>query len=132
MMSAKRILFVVDDEAIILLSLKQQLRLRFGSDYLYETALSGEEALERLRALYSEGSEVTVLVSDWLMPGMKGDEFLVRVHREFPSIRLIMLTGHADESEMTRLRKEADLFLFVRKPWNSEKLMEAIERAAAT
>ncbi len=131
-MSAKRILFVVDDEAIILLSLKQQLRLRFGSDYLYETALSGEEALERLRALYSEGSEVAVLVSDWLMPGMKGDEFLVRVHREFPSIRLIMLTGHADESEMTRLRKEADLFLFVRKPWNSEKLMEAIERAAAT
>jgi len=130
-MSAKKILFIVDDEAIILLSLKQQLRLHFGSDFLYETALSGEEALERLRTLYSEGAEVAVLVSDWLMPGMKGDELLVRVHREFPNIRLIMLTGHADESEMTRLRKEADLFLFVRKPWNSDALMEAIERAVA-
>jgi len=130
-MSSKKILFIVDDEAIILLSLKQQLRLHFGSDFLYETALSAEEALERLSALYSEGAEVAVLVSDWLMPGMKGDELLVRVHREFPNIRLIMLTGHADESEMARLRKEADLFLFVRKPWNSNTLMEAIERALA-
>ena len=37
-----------------------------------------------------------IIVSDWLMPGMKGDEFLIQVHQKFPHIVKVLLTGQAD------------------------------------
>jgi DNA-binding NtrC family response regulator len=123
---ATKAILLVDDEAILLLSLKQSLRLRFGPGYRYETATSGEDGLERVKALIAEGVDVVLVISDWLMPGMKGDEFLVKVHASHPSIKLIMLTGHADESEMASLAESVDLEAFLRKPWNPERLFSIV------
>lgn len=131
MASAKAIL-LVDDEVILLLSLKQSLRLRFGSGYRYETAVTGAEGLERVKQLVESGIEVVLIISDWLMPGMRGDDFLTRVHEAYPTIKLIMLTGHAAESEMSDLAREVCLEAFVRKPWNSEQLFDIIEKALAS
>jgi response regulator RpfG family c-di-GMP phosphodiesterase len=123
---ADKAVLVVDDEAIILLALKRSLRLRFGEAYRYETAGNGEEGLARIGELVGEGVEVVLVVSDWLMPGMKGDEFLSRVHELYPSTRLIMITGHADESEIARLAGEIKIDAFIRKPWDPGRLFEAV------
>jgi CheY-like chemotaxis protein len=128
MMAAKTIL-MVDDEGILLLSLKQSLRLRFGASYRYETAMSAKEGLERIEALAAAGEEVGLVISDWLMPGMKGDEFLVRVRASHPGIRLVMLTGHADEADMARLASAVRLDAFMRKPWEPELLFDVVEKA---
>jgi len=128
MASAKAIL-LVDDEAILLLSLKQSLRLRFGSGYRYETAVTGAEGLAKVRELADGGTDVVLVISDWLMPGMRGDEFLTRIHEAYPGIKLVMLTGHAAESEMSDLAREVSLEAFIRKPWNAEQLYTVIERA---
>jgi DNA-binding NtrC family response regulator len=127
-MTTKAIL-LVDDEAILLLSLKQSLKLRFGSTYLYETATNGEEGLERVKALFEEGVDVVLVISDWLMPGMKGDEFLVRMHAQYPIVKLIMLTGNAGESEMASLASNVKLEAFLRKPWNLKKLLSIVATA---
>lgn len=129
-MAAKAIL-LVDDEAIILLSLKQSLRLRFGSEYRYETASSGEAGLERAKALAEEGIELVLVISDWLMPGMNGDEFLARLRGRYPSIKLIMLTGHADESDIARLAESLALVAFLRKPWDPQRLFTIVSAALA-
>jgi CheY-like chemotaxis protein len=127
-MAAKAIL-VVDDEAILLLSLKQALRLRFGEGYRYETALSGLEGLDRIEALDEEGVEVVLIISDWLMPGMKGDEFFSAVHERRSGIKLVMLTGHADESDISRLAEEVKLEAFLRKPYDPERLFAIVAKA---
>jgi CheY-like chemotaxis protein len=124
-MTNKTIL-LVDDESILLMALRQSLRLHFGSSYRYETSLCGEEALERIGALTEEGAEIALVISDWLMPGMKGDELLARVHARHPSIKLIMLTGHADESDMEKLAAEVNIAAFIRKPWSSKELFETV------
>lgn len=41
----KKLVLCVDDEAIILLSLKAAMKTALGPDYAFETALSAEEAL---------------------------------------------------------------------------------------
>jgi response regulator RpfG family c-di-GMP phosphodiesterase len=126
---AERAILLVDDEAIILLALKRALRLRFGSEYRYETALNGEEGLARIDELVAEGVEVALVVSDWLMPGMMGDEFLARVHGCSLSTHLIMITGHADESDLARLAGEVRIDAFLRKPWNPERLFQVVAEA---
>jgi CheY-like chemotaxis protein len=124
-MSNKAILFV-DDESVILETLKEQLKRLFGHKYLYEAASNADEAWEILQDLISEEIEVLILVSDWLMPGMRGDELLVQVHRKYPNIVTVMLTGQADEAAIARACDEANLHRCLHKPWTEEELADTI------
>lgn len=122
----KGVLLCVDDEIIVLTALKDQLRRAFGSDFHIDVAESAEEALELLDELAQEGHKLLVIVSDWLMPGMKGDEFLIRAHERFPTVVKIMLSGQAETAAVDRARREAGLHHFLAKPWNAEALVESI------
>jgi CheY-like chemotaxis protein len=125
----KSAILCVDDEVTILESLKEQLLRRFGDRYLYEVAECVNEAWEVIDELYGDGIKVLVIVSDWLMPGVKGDEFLIEVYQRYPSITTVMLTGQADESAIDRARREAHLHACLRKPWREEELAAAIATA---
>ena len=122
----KGVLLCVDDEVIVLTALKDQLRRAFGSDFVIDVAESAEEALELLDELSEQGHKVLVIVSDWLMPGMKGDEFLVQAHQRFPTVVKIMLSGQAEQSAVDRARREAGLHDFLAKPWNAAELVDSI------
>lgn len=124
----KGILLCVDDEIIVLTALKDQLRRAFGNDFLIELAEGAEEALELLDELSDQGHTLLVIVSDWLMPGMKGDEFLIEAHKRFPSVLKIMLSGHAETAAVDRARREAGLHDFLAKPWNADALVESIKQ----
>ena len=124
----KGVLLCVDDEQIVLTALKDQLRRAFGSEFHIDVAESAEEALELLEELSLQGHKLLVIVSDWLMPGMKGDEFLVEAHRRFPQVVKIMLSGQAEQAAVDRARREAGLHEFLSKPWNAEALVEAIRQ----
>jgi CheY-like chemotaxis protein len=119
----------VDDEAIVLKSLSIELQKEFQDEYLYEFAESPDEALEIIEELNTDEIEILLIVSDWLMPGMKGDEFLIRVHQKYPSIVKIMLTGQADATAVARAKKDANLYQCLRKPWDSEQLIATIRSA---
>jgi CheY-like chemotaxis protein len=123
----KLAILCVDDELIILTSLLRQLQEAFGDDYIYETAENANEALALLRDLREEKTDVLIIVSDWLMPGMKGDEFLTLVHQEFPKVVKVLLTGQADEAAIERAKGQANLHAYLRKPWNSEELIDCIQ-----
>jgi DNA-binding NtrC family response regulator len=119
----------VDDEIMILESLREQLQRHFGDRYLYEVAEGVDEAWEAIDELYAEGIRILVIVSDWLMPGIKGDEFLIAVHARYPDIVTVMLTGQADEAAIERVRAEANLHACLRKPWTEAELVHTIETA---
>lgn len=119
----------VDDEVTILDSLKKQLKRKFGDRFIYEVAESAEEAWELVEELNEDGIEVIVIVSDWLMPGTKGDEFLVQIHERFPEVIKVMLTGQADDEAIDRAREEANLHACLYKPWTEEELTQIITTA---
>ena len=124
----KGVLLCVDDEPIVLTALRDQLRRAYGSEYVIDVAESAEEALELLDELAGEGHRLLVIVSDWLMPGMKGDEFLVQAHRRFPTVVKILLSGQAEQAAVDRARREAGLHEFLAKPWNAQELVKAIDQ----
>ncbi len=126
------VILCVDDERVILDSLERQLEDAFGDDYLYEFAENGEDALELIDELNEEGLNIIVVVSDWLMPGIKGDEFLVRVHNQFPNTVNILLSGQADDAAIERAKQQANVQRCIYKPWSEEELVETIKQGLKT
>ncbi len=126
---SKPIILCVDDEKVVLKSLKAQLKSAFGNAYIYEMAETPADALELIDELNDDEIPILLIVSDWLMPGMKGDEFLIRVHQKFPKIVKIMLTGQADEKAVNRAFEEANLHRCLQKPWSESELIETIKTA---
>ncbi|HUW69528.1 MAG TPA: response regulator [bacterium] len=122
-------ILLVDDEAIIVLALSRELRAAFGGEYRIETALNAEEAFEVISDLEREGCELVVVISDWLMPGMRGDDFLIAVRQTYPAIALIMVTGQADEKAVERVVREAKVLACIRKPWRGSEIIELIRSA---
>jgi DNA-binding NtrC family response regulator len=112
----------------VLTALKDQLRRAFGNEFVIDVAESAEEALELLDELSGQGHKLLVIVSDWLMPGMKGDEFLIEAHKRFPSVVKIMLSGQAETAAVDRARREAALHDFLSKPWNAQALVDTINQ----
>jgi CheY-like chemotaxis protein len=123
----KLAILCVDDEAVILNSVLRQIQEEFDDRYIYETAENGEEALAVLDELQKEGTQVVIIVSDWLMPGMKGDELLIEVQKRFPGTVKILLTGQADDAAIDRAKKEAGLHNFIPKPWTKQELINSIK-----
>ncbi len=119
----------VDDEVVILDSLKEQLKRKFGDRFIYEVAESAAEAWEVIEELQEDEVKVIAIVSDWLMPGIKGDEFLIQIHQRFPNLVTVMLTGQADETAIARAKKEANLHACLHKPWTEEDLTQIITTA---
>lgn len=119
----------VDDEVVILDSLKEQLKRKFGDRFIYEVAESADEAWEVIKELQEEEIQVIAIVSDWLMPGIKGDEFLIQIHQQFPKLITVMLTGQADEAAIQRAKEQANLHACLYKPWTEQELTQIITSA---
>ncbi|MEG4045285.1 MULTISPECIES: response regulator [unclassified Microcoleus] len=124
---SKPVILCVDDEKIILDSLRTQLAAEFGNAYTYEGAEDAEEALEVISELYDDKISLVLIICDWLMPGIRGDELLIRIHQNYPNVIKIMLTGQADEVAIDRVQKQANLHGCLSKPWLESDLLETIK-----
>ncbi|MEK8016663.1 MAG: response regulator [Candidatus Parabeggiatoa sp.] len=131
-MSQTAAILCVDDETLVLETLEIEFNKAFNDTYRYEFAESAEEALEIIEELHEEGIQILMIISDWLMPGMKGDELLIQVDDKWPHIAKVMLTGQADQTAIERAQQEGHLLRCLYKPWNSQELLETIKTGLAT
>jgi CheY-like chemotaxis protein len=113
----------VDNERIILLSLRDQINKFFGDRYRYEFAESIEEAWEVIEELSKEKVKILIIVSDWFVQNIEGDEFLIKVRQDFPDIVTVLLSGQADESAI----ENANLHAYIPKPWDEKTLIDVIK-----
>lgn len=116
------VILCVDDERFVLDSLRKSLNSSFEDKLIVKLAESAAEALDLLDELIHDGYEIPIVISDWLMPGMKGDEFLIQVHSILPKTRKIMLTGQATTEGVGNAINKAKLYRYISKPWEAEDL----------
>jgi two-component system, sensor histidine kinase and response regulator len=125
----KPVVICVDDEPIVLESLKTELRQSLGNDCLIETAEDGFEALELFSELVEKDCQIALVVADYIMPGMKGDEVLKQIHDLSPQTLNIMLSGQADLSAVSNAIKYARLYRYITKPWQREDFTLTVTEA---
>jgi adenylate cyclase len=125
----KPIVICIDDEPTVLSSLRRELKAALGDEFGVETAVGGIDALELLNDLMEEGSEIALVISDYIMPDIKGDEVLKRIHEILPKTLKIMLTGQASLEGVTNAINSAKLYRYIAKPWQNEDLNLTIKEA---
>ncbi|MDY6804783.1 MAG: adenylate/guanylate cyclase domain-containing protein [Cyanobacteriota bacterium] len=125
----KPVIICIDDEQAVLESLKVELKRALGDKYLIETAEGGEDALELFSELLEDEYEVALVLSDYIMPDIKGDELLKRFHQLSPKTLKIMLTGQADLEAVGNAIRYAKLYRYLPKPWQPEDLKLTVVEA---
>jgi two-component system sensor histidine kinase/response regulator len=126
---SEKVILCIDDESIVLDSLKEQIQQGFKGDYIVETAESGDEALEILDELIGEGKEIQIVIADFIMPGMKGDALLSKIHSQKPAAKKILLTGQASIEGVSNAVNNANLYRFISKPWEKDDLILTLREA---
>jgi diguanylate cyclase (GGDEF)-like protein len=126
------VILCVDDERIILSSLKSQLQNNLADKYRIELAESGEEALEIIEELLENNIDVPLVVTDQIMGGMYGDELLIKVKARSPQTLGIMLTGQASINAVGEAVNKAGLFRYIPKPWDAEGFILTVKSALDT
>ena len=111
-------ILVVDDQSIIRDTIK-----RFFSKDNY-TILLAETAEEALSTLAK--TKVDVVVSDQVMPGMSGTDFLTIVSQDYPDTIRIILTGYATLETAIQAINQGQVHRFFTKPCKIEALSQAI------
>ncbi|MFN3386191.1 MAG: response regulator [Candidatus Thermochlorobacter sp.] len=119
--SGKPKILVVDDEQGVLTALSQLL----SDTYEVLTAKSADEAL----AMLKQDSFMTLLLTDQRMPKKTGTDFLIESRELAPMVPKILITAYTDVEDIIRLINEGQIYRYVQKPWNPEKLRELISEA---
>ena len=123
-MSEKRArVLLVDDEPLILSSYRRALRAINAEVVLAEDPLHAMELLEE--------QETDVIVADYRMPVMNGDELLERVRERWPDTVRLLVTGYSDAHMMEEVVRRGEVFRFLTKPCDTAKFREAVADALA-
>ncbi len=125
--ASKAPVWVVDDDRAIRWVLSRALE-RAG--HAARTFENGSAVLEKLEAVkLGETEEPAVILSDIRMPGLSGVELVERLNTALPQVPVLIMTAFSDlESAVSAYRSGA--FEYLTKPFDIEKVLELVERAA--
>ncbi len=113
------VVLVVDDDQAIRQLLRAALE---AAGYTVETAPDGAEGLRRARAL---GDRLDLLVTDVMMPGMRGDELASTLQDEMPGLRALLISGFA-QNALNDGRELGETTGFLGKPFRTGDLLRQI------
>ena len=112
-------LLLVDDDPAILAALKRIFR---KSPYDLYSAPSGLAAMEVLQQ-----NAVDAALVDLMMPDMNGMELLSRMRGQWPSVSVVILTGHGGVREAVEAIQLGAVD-FLQKPFENESLQARVEQ----
>jgi DNA-binding NtrC family response regulator len=119
----KQTILYVDDDAACLNLLRDTL----GGDYEVSTASTHAEA-RRLLSL----SQADIVISDQIMPDIRGTEFLREVAEQYPQSFRVLLTGGDTVGNLLREISSGVINFFITKPWTEREMRRMLELAAMT
>jgi two-component system cell cycle sensor histidine kinase/response regulator CckA len=106
-------ILVVEDEPTVRTLVE---RILVGRGY---TVLVTADPLEALRLIRQH--EIDAVVTDVVMPGMKGPELVDELRRHRPELRALFTSGYTSDAVFGSEPGEAEL-AFVQKPFTAEQL----------
>jgi FixJ family two-component response regulator len=128
----KYAIICVDDDPMINLLLNFQLNKIINSTTTCIETYSNPKELEiKIDDLASNGIETVLLIVDYQMPEMNGDELILNVKKKYPTIPCVMLSGQANKLAINRLKEDKLLSEFIEKPWEENQLVTLVNTVIA-
>jgi two-component system cell cycle sensor histidine kinase/response regulator CckA len=98
-------------------------RLLTRLEYLVSSAADAEEAI----AMFDDGADFDLVVTDIVMPGLSGIEMAEVLKRRFPSLRFLFISGYTSRELDTTPQAPPEPFLS--KPFTMQELAEGVGKA---
>jgi CheY-like chemotaxis protein len=118
----RRTVLIVDDESLIADTLAEI--LNDSGDFDAIAVHDGENALEQ-----AQGRAPDILITDVVMPGMNGIELAKSIRSQFPTTRIVLLSGQAQARDFVRqASREGYSFELWAKPIHPGLLLERLKR----
>ncbi len=114
----------LEDQREVLNSILEELEV-FEEAFILEGAESAAEAEELVEDIYNEGDRLGLVISDHIMPGKTGVDFLIDLKKDerFQKTRKILLTGLATHQDTIKAINQAGIDHYIEKPWSAAKLV---------
>jgi two-component system cell cycle sensor histidine kinase/response regulator CckA len=116
--------FLVEDEAPVRAFASRALKLK---GFTVLEAGSGEEALDLVR---DPNLHIDVFVTDVIMPGLKGPEWVARAREMRSDVSVVFVSGYA-EDVFSDNGLEILNSSFLQKPFSLAELAEVVQKAVA-
>lgn len=71
-----------------------------------------------------------LVLTDFLMPGMNGDELILKLRENFADVNVVMLTGHITPEISERIMQQKLVLQVIHKPWKETELFHIIDDLA--
>lgn len=121
---------IVDDERDVEMLFRQKFRKEIKNENLEMVfAFSGQDALQILQE--SSPPDIVYVFSDINMPGMTGIELLKNIKKNFPQIKVSMISAYGD-SENYQQAKNSGAKEFFTKPIDFDSLRKEIRASLST
>jgi two-component system chemotaxis sensor kinase CheA len=116
------LVLLVDDEILIMNTLQRLIENFVGCRVI--TCLDPYKAIQLDEVLKGE---VDMVIADYMMPEMKGAEFLTKTRNTCPNAVRILLTGYNDKQNVPDLINQVGLYNYVEKPWDNDHMIKVIK-----
>lgn len=118
------VIIIIEDQREVLEAIAKDLSF-FEDVFLIEECDTADEAEELMENLDSEGHHIALVVSDHIMPGRSGVDFLIELNDDsrFAQTRKILLTGLATHSDTINAINNAAIDRYIEKPWDVQQLI---------
>src|SRR3982750_1970411 len=112
-MGEKPLVVCIDDDPPVLAAIRRLFRRE-----PYELVTMGEpsEVMDLI-----ESRRVDLIIADQRMPGILGTDLLKTIRQKSPTTACVILTGHADLSDIAGAMNDGAVDRLIRKPWNDEE-----------
>jgi two-component system cell cycle sensor histidine kinase/response regulator CckA len=118
------ILLVEDEEGL------RQLNARGLASRGY-TVIEAGNGIEAIEMLEESDGEVDLVVSDVVMPEMDGPTLLRELRRRNPGLKIIFVSGYAEDAFQKHLPADGEQFMFLAKPFTLKQLVNAVKETLA-
>lgn len=112
-----KVLFVDDQDEVL-----EDIKVQVSDVCDPYGATTSEEGLE----IFEKEGPFTVVVSDQILPGVDGADFLAQVIRRDPHVSTMLLTGHANYADAMTAVNDGHVFRLLEKPYSPATLRDAI------
>jgi DNA-binding NarL/FixJ family response regulator len=119
-------ILIVDDEFIILESLRIQISRILPENVLLEAASSGEEAIQLIDDFHNENKNLVLVISDFHLDDLKGTDILRHAVSKFSNIEKVILSGQSNAELIEQFDKDYGLKAVINKPWDFEEIKNII------
>ncbi len=117
-MQQRQVVICIDDDPPVLSAIRRLLR---NEPYEVITTIEPSEVIRLVGS-----REVNLIIADQRMPSMLGTELLKTVRQRSPGTICVILTGHADLSDIAGAMNDGAVDRLIRKPWDDQSFRKMI------